>query len=618
MRGAWSRALAVVAAMGVLVSGCAGAEPVDAARAQRVVVAVGVPFLSLNAATATGRAPGSSLVRGLAQDGFVTLDETGETVPDPQFGTVEKIAESPLAVRYTIGPDATWSDGVRVTSHDLLLEWAARSGELDDVLPKIGADGSISNVAELDAGVGFAATSPALVMVEKQPEVDAQDRVTITYEGVVPDWQVALDVNAPAHVIGREALGITDPQAAAQAVTKAIQDLDKAALSKIARAWRSAGEADVLAEQADSAVSCGPYRISTVLPDESVELVRNEHYAGSRPAKFERVVVRSDLHPLDQAKALLDGDIDVAAPADTVDVYASLVEQESLDIVTGGDSAWQFQPETAHGGPFDAATYGGDEDKAALVRRAFFATVPRDAIVAELVAVVAPGQHSDTAVLPTVGTDAGGAVQAHGAADVDAARALLAEAGVTGTVRVRLLANTTDPARAAAMEMVTASAAEAGFEIVPYTPVLGPTADLWEHAEAWDLALVPEVQAELPIDSVVSRWGVDGATNVTGWKDEKTDAIVRGLAVTTNPAETPLKLDDLARRLGAQAATLPITHAPAVTVTRGAAKDGYPDVGHVGLLALSRADLSSWWAWATAAAGSASSAPTPASSKRGG
>ena len=181
-----------------------------------MVVAVGMPFTSLNGGTAEGRAPGSTLVRSLVQAGFVSLDEDGTAVLDEGFGSVEKVSDSPLTVKYTIDPSATWSDGTPVTPADLLLEWAARSGQLDDVTPELDAQGGITNNDELDAGVAFAAASPALVQAQQLPTVDGAT-LTLVYATPVPDWQVALDVNVPAHVVGQTALGVEDPTEAAAA-----------------------------------------------------------------------------------------------------------------------------------------------------------------------------------------------------------------------------------------------------------------------------------------------------------------------------------------------------------------------------------------------------------------
>ncbi|MBO9570267.1 MAG: hypothetical protein J7503_15785, partial [Cellulomonas iranensis] len=153
----------VAAGLVVVLTGALAActsDPVDPARAGTVAVGVDLPFVSLNGATAAGRAPGSVLVRGLVQSGFTTLAADGTVEQDASFGTVEKVADDPLTVRYTIAPTARWSDGVAVTPADLLLEWAARSGQLDEVVPELDADGAPAG--DLDDVVAFGATSAAL------------------------------------------------------------------------------------------------------------------------------------------------------------------------------------------------------------------------------------------------------------------------------------------------------------------------------------------------------------------------------------------------------------------------------------------------------------------------
>ena len=154
-----------------VLAGCTDSAP-QPERPGTVVVAVPSPFTSLNGGTAQGRDPGSTLVRSLAQSGFVSLDEDGAPVLDPSFGTIEKVSDAPLTVKYTIAEDATWSDGVPVTADDLVLEWAARSGQLDDVTPELDAAGEVTNDDALAAGVAFAAASPALVYAEQPPVVD--------------------------------------------------------------------------------------------------------------------------------------------------------------------------------------------------------------------------------------------------------------------------------------------------------------------------------------------------------------------------------------------------------------------------------------------------------------
>ncbi|WP_197030105.1 ABC transporter substrate-binding protein [Cellulomonas sp. URHE0023] len=584
---------ALVAAVPTL-TGCTDPAP-QPDRPGTVVVAVPAPFTSLNGGTVQGRDPGSALVLGLAQSGFVSLDENGAAVLDPSFGTVEKVADAPLTVKYTIAPEATWSDGVPVTADDLVLEWAARSGQLDDVIPELDALGAVTNDDALAAGVAFAAASPALVYAEQPPVVDGAT-VTVTYTAPVADWQVALDVGVPAHVVGQTALGVEDPAAAATAVTTAITGEDKVALGSISSTWRTQFDADALSQHLDLAVSDGPYAVDRIVPGKRVELVRNEKYTGDRPAAYDRIVLRSDVDPLDEVSALSTGRIDVIAPVDTADVLDALADVEGATVRTGGDSTLQLQLQVAGGGAFDDATYGGDAATATAIRTAFLLTVPRDAIVDGLVKPLWSDATVSGAVLPQVGPDAGSSSPQDGSADISQAKSVLESANVTDQVVVRVLTNTADPLRTAMLEKITDSAAEAGFEVRPYTPVQAWAADLRGAPESWDVALVPVPQADLPVSSVVTRWQTDGVANLTGWSDQVTDQAASALTTTLDPSAVPAALDPVAGGLAAGGAVASIVQQPVVVAQRPL-PDG-SELPEIEPLALGRADLTSWWDWA--------------------
>lgn len=583
-----------------LVGGCTQVEP-DPERAGTVVVAVDADFGSLNAGTPQGRTAGSTLVRSLVQSGFVSVEEDGSPAFDTSFGTVEKVADAPLTVRYTIAETATWSDGVPVTPHDLVLEWAARSGMYDDVVPEVDAAGELTNGDALDAGVAFAATSAALVHVPQAPAVDGAT-VTLVYDAPVADWAVALDVNVPAHVLGTSVLGVEDPQEAAAAVTAAFAAEDKGALRSLSRAWRTATTAELLAEDATAAVTTGPYAVERVVPGRTVELVRNEEYAGERPAAYDRVVLRTDLHPLDQVTALRDGEVDVIAPADTVDVLDALDDVEDVTTAAGGDATLQLQLQVAGGGAFDPAAYEGDAARAAAVRTAFLATVPRDAVVESVASRLWPEAEPADALLPAVGPEAG---EVDGPeTDVAAAESALAAAGVSTPVVVRVLTNTADPVRLRVLDLLTEQAAEAGFAVRRYEPVGDAAADLRDATDAWDVALLPVPQADLGAAATAARWRTQGATNVTGWTSPETDAAVDALTASLDTAARPQALDAVATTLADGAAVLSLVRQPVLVATREPdpeTADRLPQVADVPPLALSRADLTSWWGWARSA-----------------
>src|SRR4051794_39487533 len=89
-----SRLVVVVVGAALALAACTDPAP-QPDRPGTVVVAVASPFTSLNGGTAQGRAPGSTLVRGLAQSGFVSLAEDGTAVLVPPVGHEASASAAP-------------------------------------------------------------------------------------------------------------------------------------------------------------------------------------------------------------------------------------------------------------------------------------------------------------------------------------------------------------------------------------------------------------------------------------------------------------------------------------------------------------------------------------------
>jgi peptide/nickel transport system substrate-binding protein len=598
---------AVVALTAALVASLAActSDHVDPARAGTVVVAVDTPFVSLNAGLPDGRTAGSTLVRGLVQDGLVGLDDTGTAVPDRAFGTVEKVSDSPLTVRYTLAPGARWSDGVPVSPADLLLEWAARSGRFDEVVPgpaSPATSGAPTPTASpsADGAVRFGATSAAVLEASATPTLD-EHGMTLVYDHPVADWQVDLDVDLPAHVVGRLALagaptpGATapapEPSAAgpawaddgwARAVADAIVQGDRTTLARVSQVWRTGFGAAALAADPARAVTTGPYRIESVDPAGRVTLVRSGGYAGPRPGTHDRVVVRWDLDPLAAVDALRTGAVDVVAPVVTPDVTAALGKVPGVRVRTGGGAVLQLQLNEASG-PFAVASGGGDAAVAAAgrARAAFLAAAPRSGSGTA-------GVEPSDAVLATVGAGRTTSPAASSGAPLPA---------VTGSTAVRVLVATGDPVRASLLAALTSAASSAGFAVTAATPADASTA-LWSDPGSWDAALVPVTQAELPVAGLVDRWRTGGATDVTGHADAALDALLDRLAGTADPAAAGALLDRVGTTLRDAQVVVPLVRQPSLTATVArAAGSGLPDVGEVGAVPWGAADLSSWWSW---------------------
>jgi len=595
----------VVLALALALTGCTGHS--ENGDDDVVVVSVDYLFGSLNAATAAGTTPGSTMVRGLVQTGFFTTDDDGTIVANTSFGTVEKISDAPLTVQYTIATDATWSDGVPVTSADLLLEWAARSGQLDEIVPVVGGDGRVPEPPDADQSVAFWAASPALVHVQAIPTTGAQT-LTLVYSTPVADWATALDVNVPAHVVGRLALdgrrGSPTPTTAlgwADLVASAIVSVDRDALVPVSRQWRSFGTREALAADPGLAVTTGPYRIAEV-SDERVEMVLNEHYTGERPGSVATVVVRTDLDPLAQLRAVRSGTVDLAVPMSTPDVRAA-ADDDKLAVSTSGGAVLQLwlgeQPTSPFAGGSALANrtaFVGALNRAELARTA--EARASDVVLAQVGPTWQPPAPGD--LDPGDGEPEAGegepAEQPEQPADEQAEPEAPPEppaprtpaVSPTSRVPVRLLVDTNDPVRAALAEAITEQVSAVGFDVTLVTTDI--TVALWSQPGRWDVALVPVTQEPLPVSAIVARWRTNGAANVTHHSDDALDATLDALVAQADPARTAAGLAAVASSVTARNVVVPLVHQPLMSVVATTSTPVTPPNW-------AACDLSAWWAW---------------------
>lgn len=632
--------------------GCTDPDPVQPTD-DAVVVAASAPFVSLNGALPEGSAVGSRLVQGAVLDGFTRLDAAGQVV-DGTLGTVEKVADSPLTVRYTIADGASWSDGTPVSPVDLLLEWAARSGRFDEaVVPQpdpsgeaaptptasatSGTDGTDGTDADDTAGaadvVRFGATSAALLHASAFPTIDGAT-VTLVYDTPVADWRTALDLNLPAHVVGRVALApdeqeqdgspaasssasgpsgtatAVEPSAPSEAtesagptatasaepgtdwaaaVRAALESDDHAALVAISDAWRTGFGAEALAADPSRAVTSGPYAIAEVVPGEQVELVRDEHHTAA-PARHDRVVVRSDLTPLDAVDGLGDGSVDVLTTDAQADVLDAVDAVDGATVTTGGGRVLQLVTQVAGGGVFDPAAHGGDAAVALAVRQAFQLAVPRAAL-AEDVAAVDPAAEVSDAVLVAVGPESTAGAAAVPAEDVAAAASALTATGLELPVTVRLLV-VGGQARDPLVERIVGAAGEAGFDVQVVNGA-DTVRTAWDEPGEWDVALVPGAQAADPVATVVETWRSGGSVNLAGLADTELDGLLDAAAAQVDPVQGAQALDAAATRLVGLGVVLPLVRMPGLSAT---APDA--EVAGVQPVDAGAVDLASWWSWA--------------------
>ena len=567
-------AAAVAMALTAVLSGCVATPVVVAGSA--VSVGLSQPFSSLNASTTFGDSAGNAAIEYATGSGFSYLDETGNPVVDASFGSYELVSSDPLVVRYTVADGVQWSDGTPVDAADLMLAWAAGSGvfNAEDVdLAAITDPATGRFTAEVPADLvyfdsGADPSNPAgLALVQDVPEVSA-DRVsvTLTFDEPVVDWETAfLPLSTPplpAHVVARHALGIDDPQEAKAALVSAIVDDDTAALAKISQFWSTGFN---LAEMpagadADVLVSSGPYRVTGFVPRQYVTLEANPLYSGSRSPVIQKVTVRFIADPLVATQALFAGEVDVISPQATVEVIDAL-GRLGVTVVSGFENT------------FEHVDLRFADSKSGLfadprVREAFLKTVPRAEIVDALVSPVQEDATTRDSWVFRPGSPeyedavAGNGSQQFAAVDIEGARALLQEAGVSDPP-VCVLYDPADSRRAAEFALIAESARSAGFAVedcgaADWQAALGT-------AGRYDAAIVGSEAAGTGFTVDPAAYTTDGPRNVSGYSNPEVDELLSQLPGETDRAARAEVLTQLDGLLWADFSGVPLFQYPAVT-----------------------------------------------------
>ncbi len=531
-----TRFAAVTAAVGVGALVLSGCTPTTADsgldEGTSVTVAWNQAFYSYNGNTSFGNATANNNIGYMTLDGFWYYDNTPELVQNTSFGTYEMVSEDPLTVKYTISEGVKWSDGTPVDAADLLLDWAALSRALDTpdfdpgefTDPDTGefTDAFPTDVVYFDSG---AQADSGLGLVHDVPEVSDDGRsITMEYTAPYVDWETALPSPLPAHVVGKYALGAKDPEAAKEAVLAAIQDEDAEALAKISADWNSGFNFTELPDDEDRYLATGPYVITDFEADQYITLTANPEYTGENAPTIEEVTVRFIPDPLAAVQALENGEVDVISPQATADIVSALDAVEDATVLTGLEGTYEHVDLQ-----FDQSKSGTFNDP--RLREAFMKVIPRAEIVDKLIKPVigddAIIRDSQLFVPGAAGYDesvADNGSSAYADVDIEGAKALIAEAGVTNP-EVCLLYASSNPRRVNEFQLIQASAAQAGFNVTDcgseeWGGLLGTPG-------AYDASLFGWQSTTLGVTNSTPTFETGGINNLTFYSNADVDAAIK-------------------------------------------------------------------------------------------
>ncbi|MEN0072157.1 MAG: ABC transporter substrate-binding protein, partial [Propionicimonas sp.] len=342
------------------------------------------PLFSLNNNSSFGNATANANIVYLTQDNFTYYDKGLNIVTNDGYGTYEKVSDDPLTVKMTLADTATWSDGVPVTNADAILAYGAISSLYntvtgDDAQALYNEDGTIK---PNDAGsVYFDSSSPGMALITDFPALEGDKGITVTYSKPFADWEqliASFGAGLPAHIVAKRALGIEDPTEGKAAIIAAFQNKDNEALSKISNVWNSDWNFTQLPTDADLLVHSGPYSLTEYAKGQYLTLTKDEAYKGKLVPQVNAITVRYNEDPMAAVQALENGEVQLISPQATADILTAVQGLQGVSVYTGDEGTYEHVDLTFNNkGPFDPATYGGDEEKASKVREAFLMTIPR-------------------------------------------------------------------------------------------------------------------------------------------------------------------------------------------------------------------------------------------------
>ncbi len=603
-------ASATITTGALILSGCAAPQQEsEVIGGTEIRVAWNDTFREYNNLTATGNATANTNIIYLANKNFNYYNDVPELVRDEDFGTYEVESEDPLTIKYTVNEDVTWSDGTPVDAADMLLNWAANTTHVQTVTEdEVTTDEETGAVTDQAGGVFFnsgATEGQGLDLVSEVPEISDDGRsLTYVYDEPYVDWEVATGSGVGVSAHGTMQLAFPDEdysgEEAKEALIEAIQNNDAAVLAPVSESWNNDYRFSDMPEEPQKVLSNGAYTITDMVAEQYVELTANPDFTWGEKPKYEKITVRVIEDPQAQIQALQNGEVDIVAGQPTADLLQQVQALDGIEFQGQSEGTYEHvDVQVTNGGPFDPATYGGDEAKAALIREAFFKTVPRQEILDKLILPLQENAELRNSVVFVPGSENYEAsVEENGfpeyEVDIEGATALLAEAGVP-TVDVRVLFAQGNTRRQQEFELMRQSAAQAGINLIDASSATWGV-DLSTKADAYDAALFGWQSTSLAVGESGPNYQTGGLNNYYGWSNPEIDALFDELQTQTDPDEQLETLIEAETLIADQYWTVPIFQFPGLTAWSDTVTNVKPAT-------LSPTYFWNYWEWAPADGG---------------
>ena len=545
----------MVAAGALVLTGCTPPYESNIIEGTEITVAWNDLIDDFNTNSASGNNTANSNVNYVMNGpGFIYYDNEPSLVQNTNFGTYEKISDDPLQVKYTINKGIKWSDGAEVDEADLVLAWTT----IFDSVPE----------------AGFQHANPRADLSTEFPKVE-DNSITITYDSAYVDWETQFDIGVAAH--GTVALAypeITDAEEAKKQLVEAVESKDSEWLSKVAEAWNGAYKSTNTPDNPLVSLSRGPFLLETLVEEEYVTLVTNPDYKWGPSPFYERITIRQIEDSTAQLQGIENGDIQVAAGQPTADTLTLAEGLANADFSTGDEGTYEHIDLTFNnGGPFDPATYGGDEAKAQAVRIAFLKTIPRQQIIDNLIKPLNSEASTRDSILVIPGgpgyaeiTAANGSAD-YAEVDIDGAKALLAEAGVTVPLDVKFWYPEGNVRRGQEFELIAASAALAGFNVIDDSePTWAFTDTATTPINPHDAVIFGWQSTSLALTGSDQYTGTGQPSNFGGYSNTEVDGLLKSLETELDPQKQVEIQLEIEKHLWADGYGVTLFQFPSLTV----------------------------------------------------
>jgi peptide/nickel transport system substrate-binding protein len=517
-----SRRAVVVAAV-LWTAGALSLTSCSDSAADAIDYAVDGTLVTYNTNTTAGAASGGPQTFARVLTGFNYHGPDGQIVGDHDFGSISVVGRSPLVLDYEIAANAVYSDGKPITCDDMVLAWASQSGRFPsfDAANRAG----YSDIASVDCAPG-----------QKKARVSfAQDRGFIDFGQLF-----AATSMMPSHVIADE-LGVD--------VTTAINNNDGPTVDRIAAVWNNTWN---LTPDLDLKrfPSSGPYKIDSVTKDGAVVLVANDKWWGAKPVTKKVTVWPRGADIQDRIN---QGAYDVVDIATGSSGTLNLPDDYTrTDFTSAGIEQLIFAPQGPLAGP--------------PARRALASCTPRDVIAKNAEVPIA------NARLNPATQDALGSVEGQvEAGPFTVANPGAARAAINGQpMTVRIGYQSPNARLAATVGAIAKACAPAGITV--QDAASATTGPLTLRNSEIDVLVASTGGAAGSGSTGASAMDAydlhtGNGNNLSGYSNERIDAIIASMAVTSDPKEIARLLGEGGTILWADMPTLPLYRQQRTLVT---------------------------------------------------